>query len=150
MIPNFVMVKESYPKLDSVPTTYLFIPSIIDTTVITVATPMITPRSVKNDLNRLDQRDDSAIEMLSIVLIKTKRIADIVLATRGCLLVINLVLGGGCLSGVFITLDLPVKEVDDTLSESGNYVFVCDDDDRVAILVEFFEELHDLITCLRV
>src|ERR1700722_3256815 len=54
--------------------------------------------------------------------------------------------GGGGLGGDgFVTLDLTVPYVNHAMGMQGDVVFVGDENDRVAFVVQALEERHDLI-----
>src|SRR5262249_36760474 len=57
---------------------------------------------------------------------------------------------GGLSRSLHVLLDLPVPNVDDTVSVSRDVRLVRDEDDRVAALVETPEQPHDFFARLRV
>src|SRR5437868_11527424 len=53
--------------------------------------------------------------------------------------------GGGSVGDGLVTLDLTVPDMDDAMSVERDVVFVGDEDDRVALVVQALEERHNLV-----
>src|SRR6266446_4560915 len=88
------------------------------TTAITEDTPMRIPSTVRNERSLFARREESAIVTASFK---------------------------GISSSSLVALDLAVPDVDGAMGVLGDVALVGDEDDRVAVLVELFEQAHDLL-----
>src|SRR6266850_2757214 len=115
-------------------------PCTTETTAMTDATPMRTPRMVRKERSLLAQRDFSASAMFSSS-ISSRGGRGAPLRSR------RHRKPAGFLD--VILHDLPVSQVDDAPRAAGDVVLVGDQHDRVPLFVQLAEEGHDLLAGAR-